>query len=142
MLRRRLFFTKSECKAWHLVLAVIVMGLTLRMALGNLELPSPYTPSLTYHYLANAKPMPVERAQLMLKAPECRLHPEIDSPIIEIIPLDLNGDVPGPLLSSILKRYMPDATAMHADELRDTLPPGQNPRMIVILPKEETPKPM
>ena len=50
--------------------------------------------------------------------------------------------MPGPLLSSILKRYMPDATAMHADELRDTLPPGQNPRMIVILPKEETPKPM
>jgi len=37
----------------------------------------------------------------------------------------------------VIKDYFPESTAEQANDLRDTLPPSENPRMIVILPKED-----
>lgn len=67
-------------------------------------------------------------------------HRHLDAlPEIDILPLNLRGEMTGPLLASVLKEYFPESTTEHAADLRDTLPPCSDPRMIVILPKEDDP---
>lgn len=138
MLRRNFLFNKNQCRVWHLVLTVFAMGLTMRMALGQFEIPDPNTPDIAYHYTANSYASPFRRGYHHYDAPGSLADPQ-DHQGIEVLPIDLNGQVPSPLLSDILKRYMPDATAMHADELRGTLPPGQGSTVVVIMPEENDP---
>lgn len=120
-------------KVWHLIITVLGMGTMMSAALGTLPDPSESSFS-QQQYMGRTYLMPAERD----------LHQplRIDKPVVEVLPFNLCGEVPSPLLASILKRYMPHSQPVHADGLRDTLPPGQNPRMIVILPEEDDAKPV
>lgn len=117
--------TRRGMKAWHLVSAVVATALILRVGLGALPTPSP---QFTDH---NADPADKAAATNEPPADPVKTNP------IEVLPFDLHGEVPGPLLTAILQRYLPHSTPDHADTLRDTLPPGEDPRMIVIIPEQE-----
>lgn len=115
-------------KVWQLVLSVVAIALVVRVSMGALPengynlsqaQPSVYPPSY-YHYqnqYDRSRVTPIE-------------------PAIEVLQFNLDGEVPGPLLSSILKRYVPRVTPDQAEDLRCTLPPSADPRMIMILPEE------
>lgn len=114
-------------KIWHLALAVVALGLILRLGLGALPAPA------DEHAEQNADPA---KASLTAQTNQ----PASDTPdtsCITVLPFDLQGEVPGPLLTSILQQYMPESTPDHADALRNTLPPGEDPRMIVIIPEAD-----
>lgn len=123
-------------RAWHLFLAVCVMGLTMRYALGSLEIPEEQEPRAKWYTTPPSQSL-IDHDHPRLKHPEPGPPTLYTPPTIEVLPFDITGEVPGPLLASVLKRYLPDATDHHADDLRGTLPPGENPRMIVILPEQE-----
>ncbi len=125
--------TTCGFRVWQMALAIVAVGLILRLGLGALP-----GPPADQHAEADLPPEqqpaetdPVETAD----APT----PAVDLSIVEVLPLDLQGEVPGPLLTAILQRYMPHTTADHADALRDTLPPSEDPRMIVIIPEDDKP---
>lgn len=128
---------EPDCRAWHLLLTVFALGAVLQLSLGRIVIP---LEPMTFGYSAvpavaatvNREPTNDGRDGL-----DGLWEIERDEPIIEVLPFNLNGEVPGPLLTRILERYMPDSTAEHADELRGTLPPGHDPRMIVILPDDD-----
>lgn len=121
-------------KVWHFALAVPALAITLQLLLGPLTpLPEEHNPySMSYaaaftheyddynHYFY----------------PD---HHEQGLPEIEILPLNLRGEMTGPLLASVIKEYFPESTTEQASDLRDSLPPCDDPRMIVILPKDEEP---
>lgn len=119
---------KSSFKVWQLPVVVVALGLVIRFALGSVPVPDPA-------YVQHANVYLPSQTKVQPRFPKYnRLDTEEDTPVVEVLPFNLRGEVPGPLLASILKRYYPASTTDHADDLRDTLPPGDNPRMIVILP--------
>jgi len=119
-------------KVWHLAIAVPAIGLLLRVFLGALP-PIPDTNQQIYPRYASA----FEGHYDDLYFYEEPFHNGM--PEMEILPLNLRGEMTGPLLASVLKRYYPESTTDQVNDLRDTLPPCDNPRMIVILPKDEEP---
>lgn len=119
---------RRSIKVWHLALAVLAIGLILRLSLGAFPLaPSPQVTADTDSLGTTQQATQVAQGPL---AP-------VDLSIVQVLPIGLNGEVPGPLLTAVLQRYLPDSTSDHADALRDTLPPGQDPRMIVIIPEAD-----
>lgn len=108
---------------WHLGLAIIAVAVVLRLTLG--AMPDASSHQSTTHAQRTAD----TSAQTNLDS--------LDLAAVEILPINLQGEVPGPLLTSILQRYLPDSTPDHADALRDTLPPSADPRMIVIIPEDD-----
>ena len=118
-------------KVWHFACAVPAIAVTLQLMLGSLTpLPQEHNPYVTRY--ASAFPREY-RPGYRLEYRHNRL-PEID-----ILPLNLRGEMTGPILASVIKDYFPESTTEQAIDLRDTLPPCDNPRMIVILPKEDQP---
>ena len=123
-------------QVWHFALAVPALAITLQVMLGSLTpLPqehNPYSPSRSVTHFENDynhyRDHYYDRYQ---RVPE-----------VEVYPLHLQGDTTGPLLASVIKDYFPQASAAEAIDLRDTLPPCDNPRMIVILNKDEDNKPV
>jgi hypothetical protein len=125
---------KKNCQVWHFGLAIPALAVTLQVMLGPLTpLPQEHNPYAA-RYVAN---YPVDYGDYLHHEHRYQQMPEI-----EILPLHLRGEMTGPLLASVIKDYFPESTAEQAIDLRDTLPPCDNPRMIVILPKEEDPKPV
>lgn len=116
-------------KVWQLALTILAVALILRVSLGALPAqgPAPADPSPAVQQVAEHNASPTDAD------PDA---PRRDLLAVEVLPFDLKGEMPGPLLTSILQRYLPNSTPDHADALRDTLPPGQDPRMIVIIPDE------
>lgn len=133
MLQRKPRSAAYGYKAWQMVLTVIAMGLSMSVVLGTLppleEVEANRNLQRAEAYSLRQPTRPYANAR--------RLGLKEEKPAIEVLPFNLQGEVPGPLLASILQQYMPESTADHADELRGTLPPGENPRMIVILPNED-----
>ena len=121
-------------QVWHFALAVPAIAITLQLMLGSLTpLPQEHNPYVT-RYTANfPSEYPDYRDTLYYQQPGNRL------PQVEILPLNLRGEMTGPLLASVLQDYFPESTAEQAIDFRDTLPPCDNPRMIVIVPKDEEP---
>lgn len=129
--RHRSGFTLRE-----LLLTVGVMALMIRVALIAVPVPSS---SETDAEDDNARPAEVERAAPA--RPEANRRPNLPrvseqdpSSIVEVMPFSLHGNIPAPLLASILRQHRPELTDQHADDLMGTLPPGATHRMIVILP--------
>lgn len=120
-------------KVWHFALAVPAIAVVLQVMLGSLKpLTKEYNPYQT-RYASS-----VNRYFHQHYNRKDKLDPEQQGlPEIEILPLKLRGEMTGPLLASVLKEYFPQSTDEQAANLRDTLPPGNNPRMIVILPKDQ-----
>lgn len=108
---------------WHLGLAIIAVAVVLRLTLGAMPDASSHQSTTQAQRTADTS------AQTNLDS--------LDLAAVEILPINLQGEVPGPLLTSILQRYLPDSTPDHADALRDTLPPSADPRMIVIIPEDD-----
>lgn len=135
MRRRNQNKLNRGCRLWHLALTIIAMGLTMRLALGSLPVPESGSDNRYNPYTAHDTD-PASNRYWKYKH---RQHhrPFGQAPAIDALPFDLNGKVPGPLLTGILQRHVPHSTPVHADQLRNTLPPGENPRMIVILPEDE-----
>ena len=122
--------TKKGYKVWHFALAVPALAITLQVMLGSLTpLPKEHNP-YAKRYVSS---YPVDYGDYLYH--ERRHHQRM--PEIEILPLHLRGEMTGPLLASVIKDYFPETTAEQAIDLRDTLPPCDNPRMIVIMPKED-----
>lgn len=133
--------TQKGCKMWHLVLTVFVLGLTMRLSLGNLEIPEDQSPHYMYSYTTSPyHQYRFQQYRQMRKIHELRhrFDDPTDTEVFDVMPIDLNGKMQGPLLTSILQQYAPDSKPIHADELRETLPPNADPRMIVILPGNES----
>lgn len=119
-------------QVWHFSLAVPALAIVLQLMLGSLTpLPQEYHPE------------PVRYASSYNDHNDNDNGDEQDRlnrlPKNEILPLNLRGEMTGPLLASVLKAYFPKSTTEHATDFRDTLPPCDNPRMIVILPKDDKP---
>jgi len=132
MKRLSLTKPKSSFKVWQLPIVVVALGLVIQFSLGSVPLPDK---SISAQHASIYFP---SKSRFMQQFPQYnRLDIQEDEPVVEVLPFNLRGEVPGPLLASILKRYYTASTPVHADELRDTLPPGDNPRMIVILPDKE-----
>ena len=119
-------------KVWHLAIAVPAIAITLRLFLGALP-PVPDTDQQLHPRYAST----YDYDHYDLYFYNDALHRGM--PEMEILPLNLRGEMTGPLLASVLKRYYPESTTDQANDLRDTLPPCDNPRMIVILPKDDDP---
>ena len=124
-------------QVWHFALAVPAIAITLQLMLGSLTpLPKEHNPYANRY----ASAFPGDYSDYhhyndyFYNEDRYRGMPEI-----EILPLNLRGEMTGPLLASVLQEYFPESTTEHAADLRDTLPPCNDPRMIVILPKEDTP---
>lgn len=114
-------------KVWHMAVALVAVAIGLRLSLG--ALPEPVDQPTVSQTPVSVPQSPMTRHEPVKMA---------SAPLrIEVLPFDLHGEVPGPLLTEILQRYLPDSTADHADTLRDTLPPSHDPRMIVIIPEEQ-----
>lgn len=120
-------------RVWHFALAVPAIAITLQVMLGSLTpLPQEHNPYLNHYASATHSFNNYEYGEYLRN--EYRSDP---LPEIEILPLNLRGEMTGPVLASVLKDYFPEATTEHAADLRDTLPPCSDPRMIVIVPKAE-----
>jgi hypothetical protein len=119
-------------QVWHFALAVPAIAVTLQLMLGSLTpLPkehNPYASSYAAATFHNDYSDPLYDEYRNNRLPE-----------MEILPLNLRGEMTGPILASVIEEYFPDSTAEHAADLRDTMPPSDNPRMIVILPKQDEP---
>ena len=120
-------------KVWHFACSVPAIAITLQLMLGSLTpLPKEHNPYVTRY--ASSFPSDLYNDGLYPEYRYNRLPEKID-----ILPLNLRGEMTGPILASVIKEYFPDSTAQHANDLRDTMPPCDNPRMIVILPKDDEP---
>ena len=120
-------------QVWHFALAVPALAITLQVMLGSLTpMPKEHNP-YTMRY---ASSFHNDRGDLYDLYRHNRL------PRMDLLPLNFRGEMTGPLLASVIKEYFPESTDQHATDLRDTLPPCDNPRMIVILPKEVDDKPV
>lgn len=120
---------QKSYKVWQMLVTVFAMAISMRVALGTLPPLEDVQASRTLYYTTHAYNTPAIRTE--------RPRPMTDvKPAIEVLPFNMQGEVPGPLLASILQAYLPQSTANHAEDLRCTLPPGENPRMIVILPED------
>lgn len=120
-------------KVWHFALAVPVIAVVLQVMLGSLTpLPNEYNPYQTRYAFSVYRNFHHHNEHSNNLDPQQQGLPEID-----ILPLNLRGEMTGPLLASVLKEYFPQSTDEQAADLRDTLPPGNNRRMIVILPKDQ-----
>lgn len=125
---------KNKCQVWHFALAVPALAITLQVMLGSLTpLPKEHNP-YTNRYVSNN---PIDYGGYDYHERRYQQLPEI-----EILPLHMRGEMTGPILARVIKDYFPESTTEQANDLRDTLPPSENPRMIVILPKEENHKPV
>ena len=121
-------------QVWHFALAVPALAVVLQVMLGSLTpLPEEHNPYPTRY----AASFPYHDYKFQDNGYEQDLYNQL--PEIEILPMHLRGEMTGPLLASVLQQYFPQSTTEHATDLRDTMPPCDNPRMIVILPKEEKP---
>lgn len=126
---------KQGYQVWHFALAVPALALTLQVMLGSLTpLPKEHNPYKT-HYVSTFHHHH-EGGGLYDQYRHNRL------PDVEILPLNLRGEMTGPVLASVIKAYFPESTDQQATDLRDTLPPCDDPRMIVILPKDKVDKPV
>ena len=122
-------------KVWQMILTVAVMGLVMRTALGTLPVPEP---GYTQAHRTVVHP-PLRYEERLFNYQQQNQRPTQNETVVEVLPFNLQGEVPGPLLASIMQRYMPESTDDQATDLRNTLPPGADPRMIVILPEEQEP---
>jgi len=124
-------------KVWQLALTIVAVALIVRVGLG--ALPTPTEQAEDEHAAERDTPQQVadHPAPTDANQDDAPADDDFDLSAVEVLPFNLKGEVPGPLLTSILQRYLPDSTPDHADALRDTLPPGQDPRMIVIIPDED-----
>lgn len=125
-------------RVWHLVATVVVMGFTMHYALHPFEIPKQSVNYATWYGQQDTDILDQEPWSSAEDDAAFDATFDADPTNIEVLPFDLTGEVPGPLLTRILQRYLPDSTPTHADDLRGTLPPGENPRMIVILPTEDS----
>ncbi|MEM6259166.1 MAG: hypothetical protein AAGI37_12855 [Planctomycetota bacterium] len=117
-------------QVWHFVLAVPALAITLQLFLGSLTpLPEEHNPYMARYVSAFPNDYNFYNDARHLEE-NYRSMPEI-----EILPLNLRGEMTGPLLASVIKEYFPDSTTEQASTLRDSLPPCDDPRMIVIVPK-------
>ena len=116
-------------QVWHFALAVPAIAVTLQLMLGSLTpLPKEHNPYATRY------------ASTHRGGYNDRLYDEYRHnrlPEIEILPLNLRGEMTGPILAGVIKDYFPNSTAEHADDLRNTMPPSDNPRMIVIVSDDD-----
>jgi len=127
----RLQKKQAGYQVWHFALVVPAIAITLQVMLGSLTpLPEEHNPYTT-RYVSN---YPIDYDDYLYHEHRYQKLPEI-----EILPLNLRGDVTGPILASVIKDYFPESTPEQANDLRDTMPPSENPRMIVILPKDDEP---
>ncbi|MBX2852286.1 MAG: hypothetical protein KTR15_11130 [Phycisphaeraceae bacterium] len=116
-------------QVWHFALAVPAIAVMLQLMLGSLTpLPEEHNPYTT-RYASTFQD-------------EYDEYHNDKLPEFEILPLNLRGEMTGPILASVLQEYFPESTTQQANDLRDTLPPCDDPRMIVILPKDEDVKPV
>lgn len=121
-------------QVWHFALAVPAIAITLQLMLGSLTpLPQEHNPYVTRYTSAIQNDYAEYNNEFYYRQPGHQL------PEIEILPLNLRGEMTGPLLAGVLQDYFPESTAEQAIDFRDTLPPCDNPRMIVIVPKDEEP---
>lgn len=119
-------------RVWHLSVAVPAIAVTLQLMLGSLTpLPAEQPPYPARYASIHDNPYNNYRDYLH------QYHRTNELPDIEILPLNLRGEMTGPILASVLKEYFPHSTTEQANDLRDTLPPCDNPRMIVIVPKQD-----
>ncbi|MEO0476002.1 MAG: hypothetical protein AAF085_08570 [Planctomycetota bacterium] len=124
-------------QVWHFALAVPAIAITLQLMLGSLTpLPKEHSPYPTRYAAAFSSDL---REYREYPDPFYDERQDHNLPSLNILPLNLRGDMTGPLLTSVLQDYFPESTAQHASDFRDTLPPCDNPRMIVIMPKDEEP---
>lgn len=122
-------------QVWHFALAVPAIAITLQLMLGSLTpLPKEHNPYLNQYASAFHNDFSDYYYDDLYDDTRYQRLPEI-----EILPLNLRGEMTGPILASVLQEYFPESTTEHAADLRDTLPPCTDPRMIVILPKKSDP---
>lgn len=114
----------------QLLLAVIALALVVRVVFS--AVPAPEEDTVTVH---PAQKNPLVLAEQPSMPKEAPIAPQTDASIIEVMPFNPKGSVPAPLIASILRQHRPELTDRQADELMDTLPPGAESRMIVILPQ-------
>ncbi|MFN3168556.1 MAG: hypothetical protein ACE37H_15965 [Phycisphaeraceae bacterium] len=124
-------------KAWQLALTVVAVALIVRVGLGALPTPIEQADEDRAAERDAAQKVADRHAPTDAHQNNAPADDDFELSAVEVLPFNLKGEVPGPLLTSILQRYLPDSTPDHADALRDTLPPGQDPRMIVIIPDED-----
>lgn len=121
--------TQSGYQVWHFALAVPAIAITLQLMLGSLTpLPQEHNPYASRY------------ASALRGSYNDRLYDEYRHnrlPEIEILPLNLRGEMTGPILASVIQEYFPESTEEHANDLRNTLPPCDNPRMIVIVSNDD-----
>lgn len=122
--------TQIGYRVWHFALAVPALGFTLQLTLGSLPpIPKEHTASfIRYTTHSNHTPSNPNSPTFYQASDEI--------PAIEIFPLNLRGETTGPLLAKVIKDYLPETTDAEAIDLGNTLPPGSEPRMIVIVPKD------
>lgn len=121
--------TQQGYQVWHFALAVPAIAITLQLMLGSLTpLPQEHNPYVKRY------------ASALHDSYNDRLYDEYRHnrlPEIEILPLNLRGEMTGPILASVIQEYFPESTEEHANDLRNTLPPCDNPRMIVIVSNDD-----
>lgn len=117
-------------RVWHFALAVPAIAVTLQLLLGSLAPLPQEQPSVLQNEDIFSLPSNVSVSLPPTKP---------DAAELPIRPLNLRGKMTGPLLSSVLQQYFPASTVDQASDLRDSLPPGDNPRMIVIVPDDDEP---
>ena len=126
---------KQGYRVWHFSLAVPTLAIMLQVMLGSLTpLPKEHRPYTT-RYVSS---YPADYHDYYFN--EHMQHQPM--PEIEILPLNLRGEMTGPLLASVINDYFPETTTEQAIDLRDALPPCDNPRMIVILPQKQEEEPV
>lgn len=119
-------------RVWHLALVVPAIAVTLQLLLGSLTpLPQEHNPHTTHYAAASTSQAPRQVGR------EYRPSPSPQNTQRSATPLNLRGEMTGSLLASVIEDYFPQSTEQHADDLRDTMPPCIDPRMIVILPQQE-----
>ena len=123
-------------QVWHFALAVPAIGVMLQLMLGSLTPLPQEQPAYPMRYASGHTSFDYNQGYnysdyLYREQGYSRL------PEVEILPLNLRGEMTGPLLASVIQDYFPQSTTEQAIDLRDTMPPCDNPRMIVILPKDE-----
>ena len=123
---------KQAVRVWHLLLAIVAIGMILRAGLGMVpaQVASDQKSDSSKDQAHRVTTAPAEPGPSEIACTQ---------PTVEVLPFDLQGEVPGPLLTNILQQVLPGSTPDQADDLRDTLPPGVDPRMIVIIPEDNGP---
>lgn len=121
----------------QLLLAMGAVALVVRVVLS--AVPGPDHRDVA-ESATDANPVTQSDAQAATSSDDLSAEGQVaDDSIIEVMPFNLHGHVPAPLLASILRQHRPELTDQHAGDLMDTLPPGASHRMIVILPEPKAP---